>query len=378
MSAWRSTAPSRLRADTAYPPSSCSSDTNESPSRSRSWSSRGSHTTLSCSTLSRAHSVVPLKPMTSPVVKWCTSTVISLMTKTSFSMPLTGTTKRSPETGSQRSPASESRRASSMVSMSSMVTSPRGIAKQPWIWSMTERPGLEALDESTFETVLCVVAHPDDLEYGTAAAVEKWVRAGKTVTYLLVTRGEAGIDTMPPAEAGPLREQEERTGAARVGVDVVEFLDGFADGVVEFGLALRRAIAREIRIRRPDLVVTMTYADRFPGGSVNQADHRAVGLAVVDARSDAGNRWIFPDLVDEGHEPWKVAQVLVVMDPEPTHYVDVSDHVDAAVASLSAHEAYLAALGPDYPDPADLLGRILGGPADVVGVPYAVTGRLLG
>ncbi len=243
---------------------------------------------------------------------------------------------------------------------------------------MTERPGLEALDESTFETVLCVVAHPDDLEYGTAAAVEKWVRSGKTVTYLLVTRGEAGIDTMPPAEAGPLREQEERAGAARVGVDVVEFLDGFADGVVEFGVALRRAIAREIRIRRPDLVVTMTYADRFPGGSVNQADHRAVGLAVVDARSDAGNRWIFPDLVDEGHEPWKVAQVLVVMDPEPTHYVDVSDHVDAAVASLSAHQAYLAALGPDYPEPTDLLGRILGGPADVVGVPYSLTGRLLG
>ncbi len=98
---------------------------------------------------------------------------------------------------------------------------------------MTEHPGLEALDESTFETVLCVAAHPDDLEYGTAAAVDKWVRAGKTVTYLLVTRGEAGIDTMPPAEAGPLREQEERDGAARVGVDVVEFLDGFADGVVE-------------------------------------------------------------------------------------------------------------------------------------------------
>src|SRR6478752_174061 len=193
---------------------------------------------------------------------------------------------------------------------------------------MTERPALEELDESTFETVLCVVAHPDDLEYGTAAAVEKWVRAGKTVTYLLVTRGEAGIDTMPPAEAGPLREQEERTGAARVGVDVGEFLDGCADGVVEFGLALRRAIAREIRIRRPGLVVTMTYADRFPGGSVNQADHRAVGLAVVD--------------------------------------------------SLSAHQAYRAARGPDYPEPADLLGRILGGAADVVGVPYAVTGRLLG
>ncbi|MFM6847684.1 MAG: PIG-L deacetylase family protein, partial [Terrabacter sp.] len=122
----------------------------------------------------------------------------------------------------------------------------------------TERPRLAPLDESTFDTVLCVVAHPDDLEYGTAAAVDKWVRAGKTVTYLLVTRGEAGIDTMAPAEAGPLREAEEREGAARVGVDIVEFLDGFTDGVVEYGLPLRRAIAREIRIRRPDLVISTT------------------------------------------------------------------------------------------------------------------------
>ena len=243
---------------------------------------------------------------------------------------------------------------------------------------MSDAPRLEPLDETTFETVLCVAAHPDDLEYGTAGAVDKWVRAGKTVTYLLVTRGEAGIDTMSPEQAGPAREQEEREGAAHVGVEVVEFLDGFTDGTVEHGLPLRRAIAREIRIRRPDLLVGMTYADRFAGGFVNQADHRAVGLATVDAKADAGNRWIFPDLLDEGLEPWPVATVLIVMDPDPTHHVDVADHVDAAVASLSAHGAYLAALGPDYPAPRDLIGAILGGPSGVVGVPYAVTGRLVG
>ncbi|HET8988100.1 MAG TPA: PIG-L deacetylase family protein [Humibacillus sp.] len=243
---------------------------------------------------------------------------------------------------------------------------------------MSDAPALEPLDESTFETVLCVAAHPDDLEYGLAAAVDKWVRAGKTVTYVLVTRGEAGIDTMEPAQAGPAREQEEREGAARVGVDVVEFLEGFADGIVEHGLPLRRAIAREIRIRRPDLLVTLTYADHFPGGQVNQADHRAVGLAVVDAKADAGNRWIFPELVDEGHEPWQVGQLLIAVDPEPSHFVDVSDHFDAAVASLSAHAAYLTALGPEYPSPTDLLTAILGGPAESVGVPYAVTGRLIG
>jgi LmbE family N-acetylglucosaminyl deacetylase len=243
---------------------------------------------------------------------------------------------------------------------------------------MTDAPTLQPLDESTFETVLCVAAHPDDMEFGAAAAVARWTGQGKWVGYTMVTSGEAGIDTMPPEQAGPTREQEERDGAARVGVEVVDFLEGFGDGVVEHGLALRRAIAREIRIRRPDLLVTLTYADRFPGGQVNQADHRAVGLAVVDAKADAGNRWIFPELVDEGHEPWQVRQLLIAVDPEPSHFVDVSGHFDAAVASLSAHAAYLEALGPEYPSPADLLGMILGGPAEAVGVPYAVTGRLIG
>lgn len=243
---------------------------------------------------------------------------------------------------------------------------------------MRELPELQILDESSFERVLCVAAHPDDLEYGTAAAVDKWVKAGKTVTYLLVTRGEAGIDTMAPGEAGPVREQEERDGAEEVGVSVVEFLDDFRDGVVEYGLPLRRAIAREIRLRRPDLIVTATFAPYFAGGFVNQADHRAVGLATLDARADAGNRWIFPGLVDEGLEPWSARQLLFVADPEPTHAVDVSGHFEEAVASLSAHDRYLAALGPDYPSPRDLLQQILGGAGETLGLDHVLTGRLTG
>lgn len=242
---------------------------------------------------------------------------------------------------------------------------------------MADNHELQPLDESVFASVLCVAAHPDDLEYGTAAAVDKWVKAGKSVTYLLVTRGEAGIETMAPDEAAPLRDQEERDGAEEVGVTAVEFLDDFRDGVVEYGIPLRRAIAREIRIRRPDLVVTLTHAETGAGGWLNQADHRAVGLATLDARADAGNRWIFPGLVDEGLDPWQVRQVLIVQDPAPTHWVDVSGHFEAAVASLSAHDRYLEALGPEYPKSRDLLQQILGGPAELLGVEHALTGRLI-
>ena len=218
-------------------------------------------------------------------------------------------------------------------------------------------PPLEAFPED-FSSVLCVVAHPDDIEYGTAAAVARWTEAGKTVTYFLLTRGEAGIDTMSPAEAGPVREAEERASAAVVGVTEVDF-GNHHDGVVEYGLDLRRDIAREIRRRRPDVVVTGDYGDRFVAGMLNQADHRAVGLATVDAVADAGNRWIFPELVDEGFEPWSVKVLAFAGTSRPTHYVDVSDRVGVAVASLEEHTAYNSALPDDFPKPDQLVPMIL-------------------
>ena len=211
-----------------------------------------------------------------------------------------------------------------------------------------------------WERGLCVAAHPDDLEYGLAAAVARWTDQGKIVTYLLATRGEAGIDRLHPDQAAPLREQEERDGAAHVGVDVVEFL-GLPDGGLEYGLDLRRHLAGEIRRRRPDVVLTLTHRETFAGGGLNQADHRAVGLATLDACADAGNRWIFPELVEQGLEPWPgVRWIGFSGSPQPSHRVDVSDTFERAVASLEAHKEYLAALGPDYPSPRGLLEMILG------------------
>lgn len=116
-----------------------------------------------------------------------------------------------------------------------------------------------------WERCLCVAAHPDDIEYGTASAVARWTSQGKQVTYLLATRGEAGIDGLHPDRAGPLREREERDGAAEVGVDTVEFLD-HRDGTVEYGLALRRDITRAIRRHRPEVVVSGSFEIRMIGG----------------------------------------------------------------------------------------------------------------
>lgn len=237
--------------------------------------------------------------------------------------------------------------------------------------SIPEAPGLPQLPED-FERVLCVVAHPDDIEYGTSAAVAKWTAAGKTVTYWLATRGEAGIDTMPPEIAGPVREAEQRAAGRAVGVDVVEFGD-YRDGVLEPSAALRRDIAREIRKRRPDLVITGDYHDRFIGGMLNQADHRVVGQACADAVADAGNRWIFPELIDEGWQPHRVALLAFAASATPTHYVDVTGYFEQAVASLEEHAAYNDALPAQFPRPPQLLHMILGSAPPAPGVEHALS-----
>jgi LmbE family N-acetylglucosaminyl deacetylase len=218
---------------------------------------------------------------------------------------------------------------------------------------MTEMSSLAPFPED-WERALAVVAHPDDLEYGTASAIARWTSQGKHVQYLLVTRGEAGIDTMDPAAAGPLREAEERRSAAIVGVDTVEFL-GYPDGVIEYGLPLRRDIARAIRRCRPDVLLTSNYRLAWPGGTFNMADHRWVGLAVLDAARDAGNRWIFPELLAEGFAPWQgVRMVCVDASPAATHAVDVAAFIEQGIASLQAHRVYLQNLGTDF-DPRTFL-----------------------
>jgi LmbE family N-acetylglucosaminyl deacetylase len=213
---------------------------------------------------------------------------------------------------------------------------------------------LEAVDES-WSSALAIVAHPDDLEYGAASAIARWTDQGKRLTYCLATSGEAGIDSIEPELCGPLREEEQRASAAVVGVDVVEFL-GYPDGTIEYGLPLRRDVARAVRRHRPDVVITGNYHDHWGAGAPNQADHIALGRAVLDGVRDAANRWVFRELLDEGLEPWSANQVLVSGSPLAAHAVDVSDHLDRGVASLQAHDQYLQGLGPSaMADPQEFL-----------------------
>jgi len=222
---------------------------------------------------------------------------------------------------------------------------------------------------------LAVVAHPDDLEYGAASAIARWTTAGKSVGYVIVTDGEAGIDGMRPADAAVLRQKEQLESAAIVGVHDVTFLH-YRDGAVEYGLRLRRDIAGHIRRFRPDILLTATPALTFGMGGgprmLNQADHRAVGVAVLDAGRDAANRWINPELLDAGLDPWAgTTDVYLMGADQPTHAVDVTDSLAVGVESLRAHRAYLDGLGRDF-DPETFLRQFTAGAGSALGVPHAV------
>ena len=215
-------------------------------------------------------------------------------------------------------------------------------------------PDLEPVDES-WTTALCVVAHPDDLEFGTAAAVARWTDQGKTVVYAMVTSGEAGIDGMDPAEARRVREAEQVESARIVGVETVEFL-GLADGVLEYGVPLRRAICASVRRHRPEIVITNNFRDTWGGQNLNQADHIATGRATLDAVRDAGNRWVFREQIDGGLQRWDgVREVWAASSPDGRHGVDTTETFQRGVASLAAHKAYIDGLGWESFDPEEFL-----------------------
>lgn len=235
-------------------------------------------------------------------------------------------------------------------------------------------PLLAPLPDGGWSRVLCVVAHPDDMEYGTSAAVAAWTARGVEVTYLLLTAGEAGM-AEPPDVVGPVRAAEQRNACSEVGVGDLLILD-HPDGMLEYGLDLRRDIARVVRTVRPDAVVTANFEVEAYGG-LNQADHRAAGMAVVDAVRDADNPWVFRELAEEeGLPAWHTDALLVAGHERPTHASAV-DHaaVDAAVASLQCHEAYLKHV-TGHPEREDFIPEILREGGVRAGVDHAVVFRV--
>lgn len=191
---------------------------------------------------------------------------------------------------------------------------------------------------------MVIAAHPDDADFGPAATAARWIDAGAHGWLVCCTSGDAGADDpeTDPLELAALREREQRAAAEVVGYDGVTFLHQ-PDGALANDLALREHLVREIRTFRPDAVLATDPEVLFHGdGGVNHTDHRAAGMAAVDAVYPAArNAMAFPWLAREGLEPHKVRRLYLFWSNVPNARVDVSTTIDRKIAALRAHASQL-------------------------------------
>ncbi len=194
------------------------------------------------------------------------------------------------------------------------------------------------------ERVLVVVAHPDDIDFGTAGTVAQLTAAGSYVAYCLVTSGEAGEDdmTVSSTELAAMREAEQTAAAAEVGVSSVHWLR-HPDGMVEANFALRREISRVIRIEKPDVVISQSPERNYDSVYGSHPDHLETAEATLRAvYPDARNPRAFTaELLDQGYAPHTVNNVWVGQ-IEPTLFVDITDSFDQKMRALRQHASQVA------------------------------------
>jgi LmbE family N-acetylglucosaminyl deacetylase len=197
-----------------------------------------------------------------------------------------------------------------------------------------------------FERALVIFAHPDDAEFGTAGTVAKWTRAGTEVGYVCVTDGSAGSNEpgVTRDEIADVRHVEQRAACDVLGVEDLVFLD-VPDGHVEVTRELRRAITREVRRFRPDVLVApdpTRYWDETRS-YINHWDHRAVGqacMAVVNP--DASTRPMFPELLDEGFEPFEIKHLWIgTFGTDADTHVDITETIDQKIQALRCHKSQI-------------------------------------
>jgi LmbE family N-acetylglucosaminyl deacetylase len=189
-------------------------------------------------------------------------------------------------------------------------------------------------------TVLVVVAHPDDAEFGVGGTIAKLANEGADVHVCVTTNGASGSSdpAMTRERLAAIRRVEQENASAALGAKEVVFL-GHEDGYLTPSIELRKQIARLIRALRPELVITSDpsrwYAfDRY----INHPDHRATGEACLAAiMPSADTRLVFPELLDEGLEPHRVDAVWLATPVEADHYIDITDTIDRKIEALRCH-----------------------------------------
>ena len=195
-------------------------------------------------------------------------------------------------------------------------------------------------EEEKFSRGMVVVAHADDAEFGCSGTVARLCAEGWEMVYVMCTDGSKGSSDreITEAELASMRRQEQIDAGKVLGLKDVVFLD-YPDSYLQPTLDLRKDIAREIRRHQPDVVICQYPMRNLDGGwGVGHPDHLAAGEAALSAVfPTARDHMTFPDLLEDGFEPHKVAEAWIMGHPEPDTYVDVTDHIDTSIRAIAAH-----------------------------------------
>jgi LmbE family N-acetylglucosaminyl deacetylase len=193
--------------------------------------------------------------------------------------------------------------------------------------------------------IVGIFAHPDDSEFSCGGSAAVWAEEGAEMTYVIVTDGAAGSNdpNQDLAELVRIREAEQRAACALLGVREVLFL-GYPDGTLQPTIELRRELTRIIRKLKPDRVVVGDPTGVFFGNEyINHPDHRAAAEAAIYAVfPSACTRPIFPELLDEGYEPYQVKEVYIIGDDAHANtYVDISSTLERKIEALRCHKSQI-------------------------------------
>lgn len=198
------------------------------------------------------------------------------------------------------------------------------------------------------KVILAVGAHPDDMDFSSSGTIAKWVEEGAIAYYLILTRGCRGSNDpkMTSEKLVKIRQQEQEEAAKVLGIRKVFFLN-YTDTELVADIKLKEEIVQFIRKLRPNIVITMdptfyyvSYLSFYGYGFVNHSDHRAAGLATLDACFPmARDRLTFPEHEKQGLKPHKVEELLLVSLTKADFIVDITKTFNKKLKALACHQS---------------------------------------
>ena len=178
--------------------------------------------------------------------------------------------------------------------------------------------------------ILCIGAHPDDVELGCGGTIAKAIARGKKVGILDLTGGELGT-----RGSATIRANEAKVAAKILGIAIREHL-GFKDGFFQNDEAHQRALITVLRAYQPHTVLCPPLEDRHP-------DHPKAASLVKTACFLSG----LPKIKSLGNnqqpqEPWRPTKILHYIQWQsikPDLLIDISEHIETKIKAVKAYKS---------------------------------------